>query len=66
LAWVSTVPGASNALDLVGAFENSFGEEEAGCQLEVVTGSPHGNRDGFVAYADFEGFFDGEKILQGA
>jgi hypothetical protein len=46
------------------AGENTFREQEAGGQLEIVTGSSHGKRNGFIANADFEGFFDGEKIEQ--
>ena len=51
--------------DLCGVSQNAFGEKEAGRQFEVVAGSPHGDGDGFVAEADFEGFFDGQQILKG-
>jgi hypothetical protein len=51
--------------DVGAAFENAFGEEKAGGEFFVVAGRAHGDRDGFAADADFEGFFDCEGILIG-
>jgi hypothetical protein len=63
---VARLPGISaglrsaDAVDLAGAFEDAFGKQEAGSQLEVVARGPHGYGHRGVGEADFEGFFDGQ------
>jgi hypothetical protein len=52
--------------NFAGVMEDAFGEQESGGQLEVVAGGPHGEGDGLFAEADFEWFFDGQKILNGS
>jgi hypothetical protein len=65
------------AFDLVAGVEDAFGEKEAGGELEIfggggiACGGAHRDGDGFdvtvvaraIADADFEGFFDGELIV---
>ena len=65
LAAISAGLGTANAVDLLGALQDAFGEQKARGQLEVMTGSPHSDGDGLVPEADFEGFFDGQEILKG-
>src|ERR1035441_226345 len=63
LPWIRAALGSANLMDLLEATENTLGEKESGGQFEIVTGSPHSERDGFRPNADFEGFFNGKQIL---
>src|SRR5437588_481352 len=69
LAVERAVGAVINAIDLLGGLHDAFGEEEAGGQLEVVSGRPH--RDGDLqgrlvaakAQSDFERLLDRERVL---
>ena len=50
--------------NLVRVLQDAFGEQKSGGQLEVVPRGAHGNRDRFVAEADFERLFDGQQVLE--
>jgi hypothetical protein len=50
-------------VDLVAACENPLGEQKSSGKFEIMPRSPHSERDGFSANADFEWFFDGKEIL---
>ena len=44
------------------AFQNAFGEKETGGELFIVAGRAHCDRNGIAADADFEWFFDSNRI----
>jgi hypothetical protein len=57
------VPGVA---DVVDAADDAFGVQESVCQLDIVAGGAHGDGQGFAVDAEFEGFFDGERVGSGA
>lgn len=48
--------------DVVTAVDDSFGEEEAVCEFDVVARGAHGDRERGGSDPDFEWFLDGEGV----
>jgi len=56
--------GFLNGENLAGRLDHTFGEEEASGELGVITGSAHGDGEGFAIDTNLERFFAGEGILK--
>ena len=64
-AAIRTAPVVDSS-DVVAVEDDSFGEQEPGRELEIVTRRPHGDADRDAIQADFQRLFDREIIVDPA